>query len=179
MYCGEEYYRAFINGDDRAFEKVVELYSDGLIFFINRYVHNLSEAEDIATDTFLYIVIHKNKFDFNYSLKTFLYTIGRSKALTFLRKNKRNKANANIDNYVNIADEQDIEQTVIKGEMKKMLYEAIAQLPEDMQNIVYLFYFENASYQEISVITGKDQKQVDNLLYRAKKMLKVNMLKEV
>ena len=63
--------------------------------------------------------------------------------------------------------------------MKKMLYEAIAQLPEDMQNIVYLFYFENASYQEISVITGKDQKQVDNLLYRAKKMLKVNMLKEV
>ena len=46
-----------------------------------------------------------------------------------------------------------------------------------MQTVVYLFYFENMSYEEISTVTAKPFKQIDNLLYRARKQLK-EFLKE-
>ena len=86
---GENFYKQYINGDDCAFEYVLSYYYEGLVYFISRYTHSVFDAEEIANDCFLYIAIHKNKYNFKTSLKTYLYTIGRSRALNFLRKNKK------------------------------------------------------------------------------------------
>ena len=172
MQNGEFYYREYINGNDRAFEEIVKSYYDGLVFFINRYVRSLSDAEDVANECFVYIAIHKKKFNFKTSLKTYLYTIGRSRALNFLRKNKR-KEQVNLDDYANVLScDTMLEDEFYKKEKYKILYNAISSLPNDMQNVVYLYYFENMSYEEIAKVTSKKFKQVDNMLYRAKKALK-------
>ncbi len=176
---GELYYKEYVRGNDNAFESVVRIYYDGLVAFINRYTKSLTDAEDVANDCFLYIAIHKNRYDSRKtSLKTYLYTIGRSKALNFIKKRERKKT-YNLDDYQDLPSQiESADDRVEKIERNQILYEAIALLPDEMQTVIYLFYFESMSYEEISKITSKKIKQIDNILYRAKKQLKGILKKE-
>ena len=53
-----------------------------------------------------------------------------------------------------------------------MVNAALARLPEDMRIAVHLVFFEELSYEEAARVMGKNKKQVDNLLYRAKNQLR-------
>ena len=53
------------------------------------YVKNIEIAEDIAQDSFMYMIINKVEYDFKYSFKTYLYTIAKSRALNYLKREKR------------------------------------------------------------------------------------------
>ena len=55
---------------------------------------------------------------------------------------------------------------------------ALKQLPEQMQIAIHLVYFEELSYGDAGKVMGKSKKQVDNLLYRGKAMLRSILGKE-
>lgn len=78
MKNGAGSYRRFLDGDESAFDDLLALYQENLIFFINRYVHNITVAEDLAADVFLDLIVHKHRYNFKTSLKTYLFMIGRS-----------------------------------------------------------------------------------------------------
>ena len=178
MLTGEEYYSQYINGNDSAFERVMSAYYDCLVLFVNGYLHSLSDSEDVASECFLHIAIHKRKYNFSTSLKTYLFTLGRSRALNFLKKKNRKKT-ANLDDYTHLFSDKDaVDMVVEQNERNVALYQAINQLASDMRTVLYLFYFENMSYDEVAKITSKSKKQIDNLLYRAKKELKIILKKE-
>lgn len=42
-------WQRYMQGDRSAFNDIVDMLRDNLIFFINRYTHNLDAAEDIST----------------------------------------------------------------------------------------------------------------------------------
>lgn len=48
-----------------------------------------------------------------------------------------------------------------------------AKLSEDMRVVIHLIYFEEMTYDEAAKVMKKNRKQVDNLLYRAKKELRI------
>ena len=56
--------------------------------------------------------------------------------------------------------------------------EGLKKLPTDMRIVVHLIYFEELSYEDAAKIMGKNRKQIDNLLYRAKSMLRTILQKE-
>ena len=66
-----------------------------------------------------------------------------------------------------------LEETLLSDRRKQAVNNAIAQLSQDMQAVVHLIYFEDLSYEEAAKILKKNKKQVDNLLYRAKKELRI------
>ena len=45
-------YERYLKGDDEALVKIVEEYKDGLILFINGFVHNIHIAEELCEETF-------------------------------------------------------------------------------------------------------------------------------
>ena len=55
---------------------------------------------------------------------------------------------------------------------------AVAMLSEEMRDAVHLIYFEEMSYEDAARVMRKTRKQVDNLLYRAKKELRMILGKE-
>ena len=63
------------------------------------------------------------------------------------------------------------EQALVE-ERKRVVNAAVAGLPEDMQVVIHLIYFEEMTYEEAAKVMKKNRKQVDNLLYRAKKELR-------
>ena len=68
-------------GNNKSFEEIVIRHKDSIIYFIQRYTKSVDIAEDLAQDVFVYILMHKKNYRFEYSLKTYLYTIAKSKAL--------------------------------------------------------------------------------------------------
>ena len=178
MDYGESSYRRFLDGDEKAFEEIVLTYRDGLTFFINRYVHELSIAEEIAIDVFADVAAHPSRYNFKTSVKTYLYMLGKSRSIDYLRRERRMMKVSLEEAKEWLADEVLLEDSVLADEKKKILHNAIKQLPRDMQTVVHLLYFEEFSYEEAARVMGKNRKQISNLTYRAKVMLRTILGKE-
>ena len=172
MDNGASYYRRWLDGDESAFAGIIEEFRDPVTFFIQRYVHDICAAEDIAADVFMYLVVHPRKYNFRDPFKTFLFVIARSRALYYLRKRKRQAQIPLDEAEPYLSDETDLEEQAIRSEQKRRVNEALRELPEDQQLAVHLVYFEEYSYADAARIMKKTRKQVDNLLYRAKNALR-------
>ena len=88
MDNGASSYRRFLDGDESAFHEIMEELFDGLVFFIDRYVHDIHAAEDIAIDAFSDLVVNKHRYNFKVTLKTYLFMLGRSRALNYIKRRK-------------------------------------------------------------------------------------------
>ena len=162
------------SGNKRRFEELVIRHKDKLIDFIYRYVKSIDIAEDLAQDVFVYLLIHKENYDFNYSLKTYLYTIAKSKALNYLKREKRIVAINENDIY----DVQTLEEKVFLNERKNNLKQAMLKLKPEYQSAVYLADIEELSYKEIGQIMKKSESGIKSLIFRARKSLEEILRKE-
>ncbi len=171
LFNGNECYRRYLSGDNNAFDEIMEAYHDCLILFINKYVGNYSVAEELAADCFVEIIVHKKRFLGNSDFKTYLYSIGRHKAIDYIRKDAKKKTVA-PDEIFEVSADEHIEESFIDDEEKRILHAAIEKLPQDYKAAVYLIFFEELSYDAAAKVLGKNKKQIDNLIYRAKAMLK-------
>ena len=169
MDNGASSYRRFLEGEESAFEEIMEEYRQGLTLFINRYTSDISAAEDIAIDVFTYILLHPGKYNFHTSLKTYLYMLGRSRALDYVRKRTRIET-APLEAAESEAEPP--EESVFARERENAVHEAMKKLPKEMGEVLYLFYFEGLSYEETAKVMKKTKKQIDNLLYRAKEKMR-------
>ncbi|MBR6503259.1 MAG: RNA polymerase sigma factor [Clostridia bacterium] len=170
-------YRTFLNGDDQGFTQIVEEYKNCLTLYINSYVSNIFIAEDLMEETFFKILIKKPKFNEKSSFKTWLYAIARNIALDYLRKNSN--VTVPIENYENsLVEELTVEQQYLIKEQKIELYNAIKNLSSEYRQVLFLVYFENLSNAQVASIMKKSNRQIENLLYRAKNALKKHLEKE-
>ena len=170
----KELYHEFLQNNQNCFEEIIIRHKDKLIYFIERYVKSIEIAEDIAQDVFVYILIHRVNYDFQYSLKTYLYTIAKSKALNYIKREKRI---VHIDE-IQFTDIEELEDKVFKRERESNLRKSIKKLKIDYQNAIYLADFEKLSYKEIGEILQKNNSQVKILVYRARRALEKIVRKE-
>ena len=178
MDNGASSYRRFLDGDESAFDELMEELFRGLVFFINGFVQDIHTAEDIAIDTFSDLLVHRHRYNFKVSLKTYLYMIGRSRALDHI-KHRRIINFVELSEAYALGDETALlEEKVLSDERKRQVHKAISALPEDMRAVVHLVYFEEMTYEEAARVMKKNRKQVDNLLYRAKKELRIILGKD-
>ena len=171
-------YRRFLDGDESAFDEIMKELFHGLVFFVDRYVHDVHAAEDIAIDAFSDLIVHKHRYNFKVSLKTYLYMVGRSRALDYLKHRKVIEFAELSEVETVSAEEKTLEECVLTEECKRTVNVAIASLPEDMRVVIHLIYFEEMTYEEAAKVMKKNRKQVDNLLYRAKKELRILLGKD-
>ena len=82
------------------------------------------------------------------------------------------------DEYIENLEDTSLMEEIILEERKQRLHKAIQNLSIDMKEAICLVYLEELSYEETSKIMKKNRKQIDNLLYRAKKQLKEILEKE-
>ena len=172
MDNGASSYRRYLEGDEEAFHEIVKEYFDNLVFFINRYVKDYAAAEDIALDAFTYLVVHKYRYNFSVSLKTYLFMIGRSRALDYIRhRGKLSMVELSEAAQLPSSDPSP-EELVLEDQRKQALNRAVAQLGEELRLVIHLVYFEGLTPDEAAKVLKKSRKQVYNLLYRGKNALR-------
>lgn len=177
MDNGESSYRRFLSGDDNGMAELVYEYRNGLLLYLNSYTNNLSLAEDCVQDTFIKLATKKPVFRGKSSFKTWLYAIGRNIAKNHIRSLVRHN-DILLEECENIADEMDLERNYLVEEQKITLHHAIRKLKQEYQQVLYLVYFENFSNAETAQIMKKSKRQIENLLYNAKKALRAELEKE-
>lgn len=59
MVCDESLYRQYLNGDDAGLEALMKKYGDSLTLYIDGYLHDIHEAEELMLDVFAYLFTKK------------------------------------------------------------------------------------------------------------------------
>lgn len=171
MDSGASSYRRFLDGDTSGFDDIMKEFFRSLVFFIDNYVHDIHAAEDIAMDVFSDLIVYKHRYNFKVTLKTYLFMLGKSRALDYIKRRKIITFVEFTENLKLSDDEKALAEIVLADERKRVIHTALAKLPENMRAVIHLIYFEEMSYDEAARIMGKNRKQVDNMLCRAKKQL--------
>lgn len=176
----QELYLLFLKNDNEAFNMLVKKYRKSLISFIIKYVKNIEIAEDLAQDAFVYMLINKKEYAFKYTFKTYLYTIAKSRAINYLKKEKKKiifdesyMLNNDIESF-----EETLDATLIRKEKYELLYKNLKNLKQDYKLAIYLADFQGFKYEEISRILNKTLPQTKMLIHRARKALKKLLKKE-
>ena len=169
-------YEQFLSGDKAGFERLVLRYKDGLIQFLARFVRDLYQAEDLAQDTFVEVLLHPERYRKETSFKTYIYTIGHNKAVDYIRRNDRLTLIGEWEESDAMrADALLLEEKVIREEEKRELYAVMKQLKPDYERVLYLVDLEGVSYADAAQMLGKSDSQIKVLIHRARKRLKQKM----
>lgn len=137
-----------INGARLDFKHVFNQYFNSLVLFADRYLGERDECESLVQDTFLALWENRLEFPDEISVKAYLYTTVRHKALNVLKHRKVEQE------YVNdVLQEEDSElyymKSVIEEETHRLIFTAINSLPEHARKVC-LLHLEGMDNQEIA-----------------------------
>src|SRR5215213_6006012 len=80
---------AFLGGEERAFQELVERYQTRLLNFIYRTIGDRDRAEDLVQEVFIRVYRHLHRFDRSKKFSTWVYTIASNLAKNELRNRSR------------------------------------------------------------------------------------------
>lgn len=72
MTCDETFYHRYLNGDDAGLEALMKKYGNLLTLYIDGYLHDVHEAEDLMLDVFAYLFTKKPRIR-DGGFKAYLY----------------------------------------------------------------------------------------------------------
>ena len=76
MACDETLYRQYLSGDDEGLNALMKKYGDPLTLYIDGYLHDVHEAEELMLDVFAYLFTKKPKIR-DGGFKAYLYKAAR------------------------------------------------------------------------------------------------------
>ncbi len=178
MERGIESYLRYLDGDQGGLRDIVELYWNSMLLFTNGYIHNLTDAEDIAQEALIKLSIKRPRFEHESQLKAYLFKICRNLSLNYLKKQGRMQ-NVNPEIMENMEDQmQEVEERMELDETRRMLRHAMQQLKQEYREVLYLRYFESLSAKEAAKIMKCSEKKLTALAYQARQQLKKILEKE-
>ncbi len=87
MACDETLYRQYLSGDDAGLEALMKKYGDPLTLYIDGYLHDVHESEELMLDVFAYLFTKKPRIR-DGGLKAYLYKAARHMALRHKSRRK-------------------------------------------------------------------------------------------
>ncbi|ATC95614.1 RNA polymerase sigma factor RpoE [Pseudoalteromonas tunicata] len=173
-------------GDKNAFNLLVRKYQNKVASLISRYVSNQSDVADVAQEAFIKAYRAIPGFRGESAFYTWLYRIAVNCAKNYLvaqgRKPPANDVDAEEAEYYEGASAMHSnaspENLLMSDEVKKVIYDAINNLPEDLKTAITLRELEGMSYEDIAVIMDCPVGTVRSRIFRAREAvdLKLNPL---
>ena len=161
MTCDESLYRQYLSGDDEGLNALMKKYGDPLTLYIDGYLHDVHEAEELMLDVFAYLFTKKPKIR-DGGFKAYLYKAARHMAPLF-----------SLDELTGEPDGRLLAVEVIRTEERnRILHFCMDEMNPDYREVLYLTYFEDMSYAQAAEVTGKTVKQITNMVYRGKESLR-------
>lgn len=177
----EEIIRLVISGHTEAYSILIDRYKNLIFDLCYKYTYDYSKTQDLSQDIFVKVYQKLHTFKNSASFSTWLYRIGVNTCIDWTRKNKREAVTESIDEegYSDCLPSRAPapEDEVIDDERRRFVRDAVQKLPEKYRTAVILYNYKDLSCSEISDILGIPVKTVETRLYRAKKILREELLK--
>lgn len=176
MDIDKKLYKEFLNGNKNSFDKLILKHKENLLYFILKFVKKYDIAEDIFNDVIVYILSKPEYYNFEYSFKTYLYMIAKSKSINYIKNKEKEKIIENIDDIID--EDYSTEDIIINKENKNKIKSVINKMPKNYQLVMYLTKVDGLSYKEVALIMEKSEIQIKTMAFNARKKFKELLRKE-
>lgn len=154
-------------GDREAFELFLGRYLVPIVAFARRYVYSISDAEDIAQETFTRVWIRADRWrDIGGSPRGWVYRIAYNLCIDELRKRR-----TVVDDF-ELASEETPETQLGQNIDEQRLRRLIHALPERQRSALWLNAYHGLSNKEAALILGTTVEAMESLLTRARRALR-------
>lgn len=137
---------------DKGFGLLVTSYSQKLYWHIRRIVILHEDADDALQNTFLNAWRGIRDFRNESSLYTWLYSIATNEALALINRRKKNSP-VSLDDLQSYFENSHEGSTWFDGDKAQVkLQNSILRLPEKQRIVFNLRYFDEMTYEDMSII---------------------------
>ncbi len=176
----------FKTGDTRAFDLLVERHQQGVFNIIYHTMGKIGNADDLAQDIFIKVYHALPSYKERSTFSTWLYRITVNVCIDEIRRQKRHRFlrmgeldDGRLEEITAAKAEEGVEERIGRNEMKILVHEAIAGLPEPYRTVVTLRDINDLSYDEIAKILRCRIGTVKSRLFYARMKLREHLLKYI
>lgn len=141
---------AFVHGDERAFEAVINTYSNPLLRYCVTILCNREEAKDVVQETFIKAYEKRKRFDPETSINSWLYRIAYTTSIDAIRKREYRARLANLI-QINNGEESGHES------ISEPLYSILLSLSVKERTLLYGRVLEDKPYKELALILNSSE----------------------
>jgi RNA polymerase sigma-70 factor, ECF subfamily len=160
----------------KAMDYIVDVYGNLIYKIVYSILYEncySSSVEECINDVFMKIwnnidCFHEDKGNF----KSWIIAIAKFKAIDYKRKLIKNSNYADINNYLALSSEENIEDILVTNETRNELLSAIGKMKEPDRDIFIKRYFLNENIDTIADSLSLTKAAVENRLSRGRKFLK-------
>jgi RNA polymerase sigma-70 factor (ECF subfamily) len=166
-------------GDKQAFDLLIGKYQHRIVSLVARYVSDQAEAQDVAQEAFIKAYRAIDRFRGDSAFYTWLYRIAINTAKNWLVARKRRPPSTDID--AADAEQYDLESRLkeqgtpeselMREEIKRTIYDTIAELPDDLRTAIMLREMEGMSYEDIAITMDCPIGTVRSRIFRAREAI--------
>jgi RNA polymerase sigma factor (sigma-70 family) len=170
-------WESFLQGDQEAFGLLFRNNYPYLFQYGAKICPNQALLEDTIQDLFLEIWKNRNGVP-ALSVRAYLLKALKYKLLKELSRNNPTQLHENMveDGAFELGHEAFLVSKQDDEDRSKKVLESLQQLSPRQKEIIYLKFYQNLSYEEVSVIMNINYQAARNLLYHAIKALKKMMV---
>lgn len=170
------------NGDERAFERLIEIHQNAVIGTVARMLGNVEDAHDVAQQVFIRVWKSAPRYEPTAKFTTWLYTIMRNLVFNEIRRRGRKKE-VSLDAPTLDDKPRELMHPTAEGadviaqreELEKALDAAIAKLPEKQRIAVALRRYQETPYEELCKILNMSLPAMKSLIFRARMELRKHL----
>ncbi len=175
-YSDEDLMEYFQNGNDAAFNELVNRYQARLHNFLFRYTKDHQDCEDLVQETFLRVHKSKHSYERIAKFSTWMYTIALNLAKSLYKKKQRmhqvsiHKDESNPDDQeLHIEDSHILPDEMLHEKLcMEQLEKALMALPDEFREVVMLRDLQQLSYEEVAEISGVPMGTVKSRINRGR-----------
>ena len=159
MISDETAYRRYLDGEQKAAELLVEKYGDPLMLYINGYLKDMYEAEDLMIEAFSQIFAKERPITGKGAFQAYLYKTARNLALRHIKKHRLSFQRFG---ELDFEPQSDVlaDTELFRSERSRQLYDALEKLKPEYREALYLVYFEEMSYRNAATVMNKSEEQI-------------------
>ncbi len=178
-------------GDQRAFEALVDRYSDSVSRYSYSILKDKDQTEDVLQFVFIQLSVFLPTLQAESSLKTWLFRVARNRCLDDLRKRRRERIICPFALLVEEVEEgvspreegiRDLnplpEEMMVTFELQSLLQRALFTLSPVSHAIVHLHSFKHLNFLEIARILNIPQSTVKTSFHRSLPRLRAALMKD-
>ncbi len=173
-YHEPELIRRFAAGEPAAFRSLYKQLYLPVLRFVQQWVGNIEDAEDLTSDTFVKLWNNRERFETLEYIRAFLHVAARNACINFLKQLKVKTARQKELMEQSLVDTgPDFALLQIRQELMKLIYAEVEQMPKKMKEIFLLSYSEGLKPSEIALKLNLSVQTVQNQKANAIRLLKI------
>lgn len=148
-----------------SFSRFYEDFAQAIYAFLYYRTRDKGVAEDLTSQTFLKALEKFERFDDSKGgFKPWIYQIARNTLIDHYRATKPTR---DLETAYEVAGEDDVEETMKRGENSERVQKALQSLNENQRDIVILRVWDELTFKEIADFLGKTEASIKMTFYRA------------